>query len=182
MWWPFKPPPPPPPPEPSMLPAVLAVVLCWVVPALCVVWQRDRSVARFAALELVTTGVGNALMLVTALYTAYYQWSDDGSVLAGEVVLWLLFVLLYFPVDGHISPAITAGAWACGQCTLGAAALNVAMQMIGSALAIESVKALVDPQLRQHYHAPTPFYLEMGVWPAVQFELKCTFAIVLLCL
>ncbi|KAL1521864.1 hypothetical protein AB1Y20_021515 [Prymnesium parvum] len=174
--------PPPPPPEPlpeaSSLPLVTAALLCWFLPAVLVTQHSERSVAAFAIVEFVAALLGNGLFVGVELLTAH--WSEAASELALQLLLFVLLVVLYFPMDGHMNAALTAGAWACGQCTLKAAALFVAAQLFGSALAMELMELVVDPALREHIRPPHPPYIDEGIWAAILFELVCTFLMVLL--
>lgn len=136
----------------------------------------------FAALEFFSCALGNFLLAATVLVAGYYKASDEMSGLAFQAVVWMLFALLYFPTGGYMNAALTAGAWAAGQCTLGAAVLYLFAQTAGSLFGIECVRLIAPENLHEHFAAPVPLFIGSGVLVAGFYEFVCTLLFILVSL
>jgi len=163
----------------DVMPMMLAMVFSALIPLWMKVKDTDKNVAGFAAFEFFSCAVGNGLLAATSMVAGYYEASEEASGLAVQVVLWILFALLYFPTGGHMNAALTAGAWACGQITLAAAVLYIIAQTAGCVFAMECVRLLAPNHLQEHFAPPTPPYLESGIWAAGLWELVCTVMLIL---
>jgi len=168
--------------EASVIPMLLTMLMCAFVPLWLKVRETDKDVAAFAVFEFFSCAIGNGLLAATSLVAGHYGTSEEESGLAIQVVLWLLFALLYFPTGGHMNAALTAGAWACGQITFTVAVLYIIAQTMGCVVAMEWIRLLTPVHLHEHFAPPTPPYMESGLWVAGMWELICTVMLIVVSL
>jgi len=166
---------------PSLFPHCIAILVCWALPALYTLYGRDRGSAVFAVIEAVTCAIGNGLLTALPLYMASQDHSSDATDAAVQALIWLLFMAMYFPLEGHMNAALTAGAWACGQVSLAMGAVFIGAQCLGTALGVEAARLAVRPDLHQHVGYPDPRYSEDAdaFWFAFAFEVFCSVLMVL---
>jgi len=165
----------------SLLPHCIAILVCWALPALYTLYDRDRGSAIFAAVEALTCAVGNGLLTALPLYMASQDFSSYATDAAVQALIWVLFMAMYFPLEGHMNAALTAGAWACGQVSLAIGTVFVSAQCLGTALGVEIARLAVRPELHQHVGYPAPPYVEEAgaFWFALSFEVGCSVLMVL---
>mmetsp|Transcript_5204 Transcript_5204/g.10550 ORF Transcript_5204/g.10550 Transcript_5204/m.10550 type:complete len:627 (-) Transcript_5204:295-2175(-) len=142
----------------------------------------NKETTGFAVFEFFSCALGNGLLTTTVLIAKHYQASDETSDLAFQAMLWMLFALLYFPTGGHMNAALTAGAWAAGQCTFGAAVLYIIAQTVGCVFSMEFVRFIAPDHLHEHFGPAIPPYMESGLWTAGAYELVCTVLLILVSL
>ena len=85
---------------PSLFPHCIAILVCWALPALYTLYGRDRGSAVFAVIEAVTCAIGNGLLTALPLYMASQDHSSDATDAAVQALIWLLFMAMYFPLEG----------------------------------------------------------------------------------
>ena len=163
---------------PTLLPTCVAILICWALPAIFTLHGRDRGSTVFAAIEVLTCAVGNGLLTALPLYMASQEHSSDATDTVVQALIWILFMAMYFPLEGHMNSALTAGAWACGQVTLAMGTLFIGAQCLGTALGVEVARLAARPELHQHVGYPAAPYSE-DFWFALAFEVGCSVLMVL---
>lgn len=180
MVWPFqKPAAPPPPPEAlsSLLPALAAVVLCWQIPLLLVLWRARPQFVKKLGVEVAGSFAFKLAVNATVIHAANRALEAEWTAALVQSVVWTLIVILAFPSGGHLNSAITVGFWSSGLMSMADTALFVGAQLTGCALAMETIRVAAPAALHGSIVPPPP---ATSILSAVLHEAAFTGANVLL--
>lgn len=164
-----------------MLPMLVAIVVCWAVPLLLTLWKKSkRDDVKFALIDAASCALGNGLLAALPLYMAGAAYSSDATDAAVHALIWILFMAVYFPLEGHMNSALTAGAWAAGQVSFAVGAFYIAAQVLGTAIGVELARPFFNASVYDAVGYPTaPFADDGTIAVALAYETACSVAMVL---